>query len=199
MRMMKSRKQSLNLFVDRSVVFKLLQVGNEFDLQKDGLYDARSGIVNIWASPDDKPACWYGEITQGGLNYPRDYVGALGWDYIDDNEYELYIEASPFSLFERNGRTVRKELTEEEWSEIFRWVKEKAEMLIRLTTIQPKIVGTQCPFCDFVLPTDALLNELFEHIHLDHSEIEVKSFVMPDILITDKGEFRLKSVESFED
>jgi hypothetical protein len=199
---MMTRKQTLNIFIDRRIIRKILHVGSEFDLNKDGLYDARSGVVNIWCSDTDKPACWNNEVTQGALNYPRDYVGALGWEYVgveDEDEFELYLEASPYSLFEKGGKRLRKELTEDEWTEIFRWLKEKAEMLIRLTKIQPSIVGTQCPFCDFVLPSDTLLNELFSHINLDHSEVKVKSFMLPDVLETEQGTFKLKAVESFND
>lgn len=176
----------------------MLQVGHEFDLNKDGLYDSRSGVVNIWCSDVEKPSCWNDEVTRGALDYPRDYVGALGWEYVDEDEYELYLEASPYSLFEKNGKTLCRELPEETWEEIFRWLKEKSEMLIRLTKIQPKIIGTQCPFCDFILPPDALLNELFNHIQ-DHEEIKVLSFMLPDMLETNKGTFKLKSVESFDD
>src|SRR5262249_62215855 len=53
------RRVSLDLAVDREFVQRLLATGRAFDLETGGLSDARSGVINVWCSPDDKPACWH--------------------------------------------------------------------------------------------------------------------------------------------
>jgi hypothetical protein len=88
------RRESLNITADRDLLRWLLAAGRAFDLDRGGLYDARSGVVNVWASPDDKPACWDRPITRGALRYPREYAGALGWDWRDDDRADLSVEAA---------------------------------------------------------------------------------------------------------
>jgi hypothetical protein len=61
------RREMLNLTVEREFLQRLLAAGHAFDLEREGLYDARSGLVNIWCSPDDKPPCWDAVITRGGV------------------------------------------------------------------------------------------------------------------------------------
>lgn len=122
-------RRDLNQTVSRDTIQKLLAVGHQFDLNKNGLYDARSGVVNVWASPEDKPTCWTPEITQGTLNFPRDYVGGLYWDWLDDHSATLYLDATPYGLTERGPK---KTLTPEEWDQIFDWLKVKVQNLIRL-------------------------------------------------------------------
>src|SRR5947209_8574157 len=95
------RREKLNLTMDRDFLQRLLATGRAFDLERGGLYDARSGVVNIWCSPDDKPACWDAPIKRGGLSHPRAYTGAIGWDWRDDDWAELYVEAAPYELLER--------------------------------------------------------------------------------------------------
>lgn len=43
------RREALHLAVDREFVQRLLATGRAFDLERGGLYDARSGMVNVWA------------------------------------------------------------------------------------------------------------------------------------------------------
>lgn len=201
------KKQFLGRRVNRQYVQKLLDVGNQFDLEKNGLFDARSGVVNIWCSPDDKPSCWNIEVTQGGLSHPREYVGALGWDNYDeaDDTWELYIEATPYTL--RDHKSPKDQwsgkwtaITDEEWDSLMKWVGEKANMLIRLAELHPTVVGTRCPFCDFVLPAGEILNILVDHVFQTH-RIHIKSVTLgdPTVLETEKGVFPLRPVESFEE
>ena len=143
------RREILNLTVEREFLQRLLATGRAFDLERGGLYDARSGVVNLWCSPDDKPACWNRSISRGGLSYPREYVGALAWDWLDDDRAELYVEAAPYALIERRRR---EPLPEPAWQEILAWVREKALGMVRLARLEPRIVGTCCPCCSFVLP-----------------------------------------------
>lgn len=142
--------------VDRETVRKILAVGHEFDVNKGGYFDARSGCVNIWAGPEDKPTSWDAEIIQGALDYPRSYCGGLGWDWVYDEDANLYLDCQPFDLLEKKG--------EPDWDNLFEWLTVKAHFLLRMATIQETVLGTKCPLCDFVLPSDRLLNELLDHI-----------------------------------
>ncbi|HKB36504.1 MAG TPA: hypothetical protein VKD72_08630 [Gemmataceae bacterium] len=191
------RRELLNITADRDFLLRLLATGHAFDLERGGHYDARSGVINIWCSPDDKPACWGVEITRGGLPHPREYVGALGWEWNDNGRAELYVEACPYALLERRPR---RPLAEGDWQAVLAWLREKALALVRLAQLEPRAVGTRCPFCDFILPAGQLLNGLVEHIAGAHPEVRLQEIVLgnPPVLRTDRGQFLLESVEKFE-
>jgi len=61
---------------------KLLRKANDLDLNNGGYCDARSGAINFWCGPENKPEGWTGEIEKPQLLYPRDYVGSVTpvWD-----------------------------------------------------------------------------------------------------------------------
>ncbi len=89
---MRELKKTLNILVDRDLVRKILAVGHEFDVNKNGLFDARSGCVNFWCSQEDKPECWDVPILQGGLKFPRDYVGGMYWEWAEpSNKFSINI------------------------------------------------------------------------------------------------------------
>jgi hypothetical protein len=184
--------------VSRSFVQRLLKTASEFDINKGGLFDARSVCANIWCSPDDKPSCWNIEVTKGGLNYPREYVGGLYWDWLDDDRVSLYLDATPYALLDQ-ARKTRQELSEEAWGSIHDWLKAKAQELIRLAQLQPQTVGTQCPLCSFILPADHLLNDLLDHLTKEH-RVQTLEVILGDrpMVVTDRGSFELKAVEKFE-
>jgi hypothetical protein len=190
------RREPLNLAVDREFVQRLLSTGRAFDLERGGLYDARSGVVNVWCSPDDKPACWDRPIRRGGLRYPREYVGGLGWEWQDDDHADLYVEAAPYALLDQRRH---KPLTGQDWQEIMAWLREKATGLVRLARQGPQVVGTRCPFCSFVLPAGELLNGLLTHIGEDHRDVSLRGVVLGEavVLRTDRGELTLQAVERF--
>lgn len=58
---------------------QVLRVADDLDLERGGYWDARSGCLNLWAGPEDKPAGWPEQvpITNGALSYPRSFVGAI--------------------------------------------------------------------------------------------------------------------------
>jgi hypothetical protein len=190
------RREILNVRADRNLLRQLLAAGRAWDLNIGGLYDARSGVINIWASPTDKPACWDRPISRGGLRFPREYVGGLGWEWPDDDHAELYVEATPYALLE--GRR-QEPLPEESWQEILAWLREKALGLIRLARLEPQVVGVGCPFCSFVLPAGELLNDLLTHIGANHADVSLRGVVLGEavVLQTDRGEFTLQAVERF--
>lgn len=170
-------KKQLGVTADRDLIQKILAVGHEFDVDKGGYFDARMGCVNLWCGPEDKPECWP-EPTQGGLNYPRDYVGGVSWDFNDDGKAELYIEVTPFTLAELNeSRTERMfgsprwdRVTDEHWDQCVEWCEKQAKTLLRFARIHATSLGVSCPFCDYVLENGRLLNELFEHL-TEHGEV----------------------------
>jgi hypothetical protein len=188
---------SLDIQVSRSFIRQLFTTANEFDVNKNGLYDGRSGCINVWCSPDDKPSYWNVEVTKGGLDFPREYVGGLSWDWLSDDLASLYIHATPYALLE-HARKQRQELSKEAWQSICDWLKAKAQELIRLAQLQPDTIGSRCPFCEFLLPTDHLLNDLLAHIVQEH-QVRTLEVVLKDrpLLVTDRGVFELRSVERF--
>jgi hypothetical protein len=190
------RRELLNITADRDLLRQLLATGRAWDLERGGLYDARSGVVNIWCSPDDKPACWDRPISRGGLRYPREYVGGLGWEWRDDDHAELCVEAAPYALLDQRRR---RSLSEQEWQGILAWLREKAMGLVRLARLEPQVVGTRCPFCSFVLPAGELLNDLLTHIAANHSDVSLRGVVLGEavVLQTDRGDFTLQPVERF--
>ena len=139
-----SKRRNLNILVDRTTTRKMIEIGHEFDLNQDGYYDARSGYINIWCGPADKPACWDHQIDQGNLDYPRDYIGSVRWEWGRDFA-TLYINADPYALLDD------RQLTEAEWDQLLDWVQEKVMFLVRMASIHPD-TGIKCPFCSFVLP-----------------------------------------------
>lgn len=162
-------------------------MGHEFDINKDGLYDARSGAVNFWCSPEDKPTCWNAEIIPGSLNYPRAYVGSVSWDWQDDlTQAELFLEASPYDL--------KKNPTEKEWESVFEWLEKQFKGLMRLVGMHEDVYGTRCPFCDFVLGKEYMLNGLIEHIHEIHQK-QVQSVILatPTTLEIEGNEYPLET------
>jgi hypothetical protein len=160
------------------------------------LDDARSGVINIWCSPHDKPACWDRPISKGGLRYPREYVGGLSWEWQDDDQADLYVEAAPYTLIDQRWR---EPLTERNWQEILAWLRDKALGLVRLARLEPQVVGVGCPFCSFVLPVQELLNDLLSHIGAAHPDVNVRGIVLGEAIVlqTDRGEFTLQPVERF--
>lgn len=167
-------RRKLNLRLNSKAIARLLQTGQRHDINRGGLYDARSGCVNIWCSPQDKPSCWDVEIDAGALNYPRSYVGALYWEWEEDELATLRVEVTPYDLLDRHGR---KGIPVEAWEEILRWTEEKARELLALAANAPEIIGTHCPFCAYMLPTGELLNTLLAHITGEHPQEKLKAFV----------------------
>lgn len=177
-------KKQLNTTVDYDTIKKILAVGHEFDVNKNGLFDARSGCVNFWCSPEDKPDCWNEKIDQGALEYPRDYVGGLYWD----ENCSLYIEVSPYELLRY------KAMSDEDWKSCTDWVEKQVKNLIRLAGIHETTLGTCCPFCNFILPLDCLLNDLVDHM-ITHEGIQISGITLgrPTKIETNKGAFELKA------
>ncbi len=129
---MSEQKKYLDKVVDKKFIQRLLDIGHKLDINKGGIFDSRSGVVNIWASPTEKPSCWNEEIIQGCLDFPRDYVGGLYWEFQDENKYKLYIDASPYALLNGPDRSENRVLSPQQWQNVINWLEEKSWDLIRL-------------------------------------------------------------------
>lgn len=161
------RRLTLNVALTRAEMRQLLHTGQQHDIEEGGLYDARSGCVNLWCIPEDKPACWDVEILAGGLSFARSYVGALEWEWDADDTAHAYIEVTPYDLLDARERDG---LSAVQWEQLLSWTEEKTRDLLALARSAPQLVGTHCPFCAFVLPTGALLNTLVTHIAQAHPQ-----------------------------
>jgi hypothetical protein len=72
-------------------LFRLaIETARDLDLNKGGLWDGRSGAINLWASPEDRPTGWPEEveIRQMALAYPRAYVATFDMQWPSDSNLE---------------------------------------------------------------------------------------------------------------
>jgi len=165
-------KKSIGI-VTRELWKDILETAHELDLNKNGLYDARGGCVNIWVSSEDKPKDWRWEIRKGALNYPRAFLGTIWIEYKNENEIELFLEVTNYAkedeakeLFEKREidfETYKAILAEakigtpEEWE----WLEQKAKELIEKAKRRYEIVVVgkrrlvptteTCPVCNKTL------------------------------------------------
>jgi hypothetical protein len=173
---MKSNAQpirDLDAMLSRSQILRLLDAGRQSDINQGGYCDARSGVINLWCGPEDKPACWTAPIDQGDLDYPREFVGMLSWKWTEDlSQARLIVEAEPYAMLDaRRGAG----LTEPEWEQCLNWCEAKARALIALADEMLDVVGTHCPFCDFILSEGQLINGLIDHIQERHPGHKIES------------------------
>jgi hypothetical protein len=98
-------RRPLEVCLDRNAVRQLVHTAQQHDIETGGLYDARSGCINVWCSPEDKPNCWDIAVEAGGLDFPRSYVGSLEWEWNENAEDNaaLYVEATPYDLLDRQN------------------------------------------------------------------------------------------------
>lgn len=190
-------REGLGISLERAVVFRLVDAGNGQDINQGGYCDARSGCVNFWCGPDDKPDVWNARITKGALNFPREFVGAVDWEWAEDGQSAtLFIETTPYELGESKKRG--EELTEAELRSCLDWVQIKALELVATALTLPEIKGLHCPFCAYILPVGELINDLLEHIRTAHPKSVVTGIVLgPSQLITRDDSYPL--VEAMED
>jgi len=76
----------------------MLDKAIELDINRGGLWDARSGAINLWCSPTDKPRGWENvKIDKCALNYPRSFVASF---YVEFLEVEERTEMRDIDLIE---------------------------------------------------------------------------------------------------
>lgn len=93
---------------------QVLDVARKLDLEQGGYWEARSGCVNLWCGPDDKPPGWPAEleIRRGGLGYPRAFVASISpeWprdgslDWSDrETQYAVVADVTLYEIDELHG------------------------------------------------------------------------------------------------
>jgi len=184
--------------VSRRVWRKMIEIGHDFDLNKDGIYDSRLGAVNIWVSPDDKPEDWEFRITKGALKYPRAYLATIYGEAreTDYNIFDLYLTITNYErrdkakiLFNQNlisYEEYRKEckIAENGTAEEWKWAETKAKWLLDLAK-KEQVFKTvlKCPFCGNT--NFKLFNDLISCI-VSHG-IRVDSVILGQGILTEKG------------
>jgi hypothetical protein len=165
--MLRRQERKLKIKVTDSLRIRMLDVARQFDINKGGHYDGSGGmVVNVWCAPDDKPVCWDVPINQGGLDYPREFVGTIRFELLTDDTYQLELEALPYELYRERERP--RKPSEAELGQCLNWIEVKAQELLRLADLHPDIVGLKCPFCNYIHPTGELLNDMLTHIQDVH-------------------------------
>jgi len=171
---------------------KMLRVGNSLDIDKGGMYDSRSGAINVWASPEDKPAGWeHVTIDKGALDYPRSIVGTISWEptaQLVDEKWEdaakIFFDICPYERWRVEKREICAEKTILE-SEV-EWMTEKALFLLLVASkeLDPP-GGIFCRFCDAYVKV-TLFNEFIDHLVEIHN-VDVKSVILGDRFIIETG------------
>jgi len=183
--------------VSRKVFLKMLEIARDFDLDKGGVYDARSSAINCWCSPQDKPSDFSFEITKGALNYPREFLATIYGhlnlekdevtlflivrNYARQNYAQMLLDESEISYEQyKHQKQLSEQGTEPEWQ----WAKQKAQWLIDLAQ-KEQVFQTVlcCPYCgkkDF-----QLFNDLISCI-VSHG-VEIKAIILGKGIQTSKG------------
>jgi len=168
----------------------MLRVGHSLDIDSGGFYDSRSGAINVWASPNDKPDGWEDvEITCGALNYPRSYVGGVLGEY-DDNfqTVHLTLDVSPYGRWDKER--FRSPVTDAE----VEWLRMKVSDLIGLSMKEMQLQqgdGIYCQYCDRPIKV-SLLNDFLHHLTEIHG-VQVNAVVLGEstIVETNAGMIRI--------
>ena len=150
----------------------MLRLASDFDLNNDGLYDARSMAINIWVSPTDKPRDWLFKITRGALKYPREYLATINAYRLDDNRVRLTLSVTNYarkhaaeSLFYSGRIDYRRykqmlKLAEQGTQDEWEWAEQKARHLLeqaqRESVFEEIII---CPFCGQEFPGNGCFKE----------------------------------------
>ncbi|MFQ6027528.1 MAG: hypothetical protein ACE5Q6_08555 [Dehalococcoidia bacterium] len=175
--------------VSASTWRQMLRIAHILDVGRGGLYDARSGCINLWVSPDDHPPCWDGvDMTAGVFREPREYLGGIMAKLTEDlREAVLTLEVTPYERMPKRQPGRFPEPLEDEWE----WVTRKANDLLELAerTIEPPGAdfSTFCRFCEAPVKA-SLLNDFLEHLQGEHNlNIIAVGLGNPAIVMTNIG------------
>jgi hypothetical protein len=187
--------------VSRDVWLKMLQIAHDLDLNKGGVYDARSGAINLWVAPDDKPVDYTWEITKGALNFPRNFLASIYGQFVDgDDNVELYLvihnyARRDFAKYLLNHSNISYEeykamleLAEKGTDEEWKWATDKAKWLIDAAEKESVFKEiAYCPFCGKEFPDLQLFNDLVTHIA---THVKVKAVIISaegNLIETERG------------
>ncbi|KXB01492.1 hypothetical protein AKJ41_01245, partial [candidate division MSBL1 archaeon SCGC-AAA259O05] len=143
------------------------------------LYDSRSGVINIWCSPRDKPEGYGYEIRRGALNHPRDYVATIVPRRGDSGSstVDLELQVDP----ERGGTEPLEHRAEPTAGER-RWAKEKLDELIEMGEEEGVFEEVLiCPLCGGEVGANTFngfVEHIATHVEVDSVKMEVKGKVL---------------------
>jgi len=170
---------------------EMLLLGFHHDVSKGGVYDSRTGAINVWATPNDHPASWAGVvITLGLFPEPPWLLGGIETDWdraVPEGHIALALSCTPYG---RHELAVSYPLpNEDEWA----WLEEKAAALFAMAQdeLEPLKNGVYCRFCDGHVKV-AILNDFVAHIVNEHN-LPVSCIVIghPTYLVTPIGNIEL--------
>lgn len=163
--------------VTREIWQKMVKLALDMDIDKGGLYDVRSGVINIWCSRDDHPKDWCFPIRKGALKYPREFLASIYACYLEDGRVELHVGITNYARLDyaqfllKQKRISYKEYlqlkdlahrgTEEEW----KWVEEKVNYLVAQAEAEKDIKEIiYCPFCGREFLELKFFNNFVDHL-----------------------------------
>ena len=109
--------------LDRSMREKILRAAQIHDFEHGGIFDAGCAAVNLWCSPEDKPACWDVPVTAGGLPAPRDFVATCSLNMESyaipggADRWTLSLEITPYEMLDAHPEG----LPESTWADLEGW------------------------------------------------------------------------------
>jgi hypothetical protein len=175
--------------VSRATWEKMLRIARTLDVEKGGLYDARSGCINLWVSPEDHPPCWDGvPMTAGAFPEPREYLGGIRAEMTEDLKGAvLTLEVTPYDRMPQREIGKYPPPQEDEWE----WISRKAQDLVDLAErlLEPPGLadGIFCKYCEAPVKVE-LFNDFLEHLETDH-QLRLFAVVLgsPTVVITNVG------------
>ena len=172
---MKSRQVALGVGLSALRWQDLRTCAEQLDLERGGHYDVRAGCINLWCSPQDKPACWGAEVSQGALPHPRDFVASLFYEPLQGYGYEkgmLYLELDPEISRHAMRRVApdKYELCQAAWADIERWSRFKVEQILNFAQLRLTTECYGCPWCAFSITPDQDFVALIDHVRIEHQQ-----------------------------
>lgn len=84
----------------------VLDLARQFDIATNphpsAIFEAGSGGVQVWCTPQDHPHGWNGiTMIPGAFSKPCEYVGSVLWKWDDDQIIGLQIETTAYALAEQ--------------------------------------------------------------------------------------------------
>jgi len=186
--------------VSRIVWQKMLEIAHDFDLDKGGVYDARSGVINLWVAPEDKPSDYTFKITKGALRYPRNFLASIYGEFTEDGTVELYMAIHNYARVDYAGWLLEHgvisykeyeeaiELSERGTDEEWKWAMAKAKWLIDIAVKESAFIDVAyCPFCGQEFPNLQIFNDFIIHLM---THVKVKAIISTEdgwAVETEKG------------
>jgi hypothetical protein len=175
--------------VPRGTWRKMQRLAHTLDVEKGGLYDARSGCINLWVSLEDHPKSWDGvEMSAGAFPEPREYLGAVNAEITEDlSEAVLTLVVTPYTRLEQRQAGRYPPPEEDEWE----WLMRKAQALLDKaeSLLEPPGAesGIFCKLCEAPVRVRSL-NDFLDHLIGEHNlQVTAVELGAPTRIITNIG------------